>query len=279
MSAMSVISSISLKTKLITGGWAAVGGLAGAITYRRARDFERDTPCIPEAVRRATNSPAVRSALGPGTIFLGWWSRNGQVNAATGHAAASFEIVGTNGKVRVLMGAARRREEAPGMVDNDDDDELPTGWRYYWMRPWELKFLAFDAARGVRNTLFSGFRKVAEDAEAAPVAAEPGWELTDLCVLLGGDPSKQQTLVGDPRAIPAFESLCVRRDAAAKDERSRKRLKIVLGVATLVAGLAGALRVSRLLSAYAKTNAQLAQQHKLSGAARGQRGGAGARAA
>merc|ERR1712007_391782 len=44
---------------------------------------------------------------------------------------------------------------------------------------------------------------------------------------------------GDPTAFPEYEAFVMRRDAGAKDERSRRRLHVVIGLAmagTLVAG-------------------------------------------
>merc|ERR1712070_675727 len=105
-------------------------------------------------------------------------------------------------------------------------------------RPWELKRLIVDSAKGLVGQKDGDHRGY--DSEK-----EPDWDLDTLFFLPNGDTSLPSVILGNAHSIPEFEALCVRGDSATKNERSRRRLHVFAATVSAVALLAGGLRVVR----------------------------------
>jgi len=214
------------KQQLILGAWTAAGGIAGITTYRALRDFENRHPYVPEAVNALAASAAARGVLGNGSMQLARWPRHGKVDEITGRACAGFDIYGDRGFVHVCVGA---RRELP-TVEEEEEDEV-SGWRYYWSKPWELKFrfLELFRSRGLDQ----------------PDENTPKWDIDALFFLPNGDASCPHVLRGDPRGIPEYETLCARRDVEVKDERSQRRLRWLVAAVMAGALTAGGVQLAR----------------------------------
>eukprot|EP00747_Dinoflagellata_sp_TGD_P087325 gnl/TRDRNA2_/TRDRNA2_163592_c1_seq1.p1 gnl/TRDRNA2_/TRDRNA2_163592_c1~~gnl/TRDRNA2_/TRDRNA2_163592_c1_seq1.p1 ORF type:complete len:318 (-),score=43.98 gnl/TRDRNA2_/TRDRNA2_163592_c1_seq1:125-1078(-) len=227
---------VAKKTKVIAGIWSAVGGGAGIYTYRYLRDFEEHVPCVQQAVREMSVSAAARRTLGDGELKVIRWTQRGDVDDLAGRARANFRVDGPSGSAHVYMSAKKRRRPfTPGESIEDDDDFVEQGrfW-YYWSRPWELKIAFMNKLRALRGV-----------PSSAPAVSLAEWDLDALFFLPRGDASCPAVLVGDARGLPEYEAVCIRHDAAAKDDRSRRRLHLLLVGAGIAAALAGCLRVYR----------------------------------
>jgi len=185
-------------------------------------------------MRRVADSQAARAVLGSGDLQLARWPRQGTVDLSSGRARAFFELRGEAGYARVMM-SARRQSSAQAKWEDlqEDEEEVASGWRYYWSRPWELKRSIVDKFRSLRG--------VKQDDEEA----ELEWDVDALVFLPNGDVRSPEVLLGSPWALPDYECMCARRDAESKDEASRQRLYRVLAMASAGALIAAGLRFTK----------------------------------
>lgn len=195
-------------------------------------------------MRLLAASGAARASLGDGELLLARWPRRSSVDLAAGMARATFEVRGDAGHVQVVVGARRRAKAQQAyeqaLEDQEDEEEL-MGWSRYFYRPWELKPVilgAFSSRSGSSD-------KVAGVSGGEAEEEEPVWDLEALFFLPGGDARRPAVLLGDPRTLPEYEALCMRRDAEAKGEYSRWRLRVFIGLALGGAVIAGAARLAK----------------------------------
>mmetsp|Transcript_78311 Transcript_78311/g.143367 ORF Transcript_78311/g.143367 Transcript_78311/m.143367 type:complete len:329 (-) Transcript_78311:60-1046(-) len=233
---------MATKVRIIAGTWTVIGGIAGLKYYRNVRDFETQTPCLGKALRELGNSDAARAVLGPGELQVSRWSRKRRLDEASGLARASFQVYGSSGSADVFMGTRRSQQAQAAWEDDLDDEPLArAGFMYYFTRPWVLKRAVVDGTKSLVG--LEKASKASAGAEAEQM--EQAWELQTLFFLPGGDVHKPIVLMGNACGIPDYESLCVRRDADTKGEKSRRRLYGFIGMATAVAAVAGGLRLVR----------------------------------
>ncbi|CAE8713891.1 unnamed protein product [Polarella glacialis] len=112
--------------------------------------------------------------------------------------------------------------------------------RYYWAKPWMLKTHFLETVSNVRKGIQSVPKEATEDLA--------GWDLETLVLLPAADASRPQVLLGDPLNLPEYEAMCLRRDHDTKDEKSRSRLRIVLGIASVLGLFAGCRRLIKSMS-------------------------------
>lgn len=210
--------------QVIAGAWSVVGVAAGGKLLSDHRSYMDRLPCV----RLALVELEKREDLGS-SLSVGLWPRQGHVDWNAGLMRARFEVCGKDGsRTQVLVGA---QSEAMNIIDVEDE-----GWKYYWLRPWELKKALLEKLRSFRR-------------EADP---DPSKWRVDTLVLCpaGGEP---QVLMGNPLALPEYEVLCLRRDGNSKDANSRRRLYIALCISflgTLVAGGARFLKAQQVMQSH-----------------------------
>lgn len=223
------------KRRVIGAAWTTIAGAGAFCIYRTIRDFEENSPVLREAVHFLSTNGTARGALGGGELLVARWPRQSHVDQAAGLARASFEVRSDAGAAFVVVSARRRaqaQKQYEEAMEEEDDEEALTGWRRYWSRPWEIKIW-----------LLSKFQSKAPAAADGEPKEEPTWDLDSMFMLPGGDASSPAVLFGDPSSLPEYEALCMRRDGAAKGERSRRRLRIVTGGALMLAFIAGGARL------------------------------------
>ena len=212
------------KKRLIAGAWTLAGGAGAAKWYLDSRKYPDRVPGVQLAIQR------LQTELGP--VQLGSWPRQAYVDSQAGLTHGHFVVHDKEGPLRVLFAARRDKQDLEA-----EEDEGESGWKYYWLRPWELKKWFLDKARSLRQ---GSTRE--EDLSA--------WNLETLVILNRSPIASQQganatALLGDPLGLPEYEAMCVRRDSACKDEHSRRRMHIALGISLLGTLLAGGSRVLR----------------------------------
>eukprot|EP00927_Polykrikos_kofoidii_P080267 TRINITY_DN77137_c0_g1_i1.p1 TRINITY_DN77137_c0_g1~~TRINITY_DN77137_c0_g1_i1.p1 ORF type:complete len:350 (-),score=56.02 TRINITY_DN77137_c0_g1_i1:59-1054(-) len=226
------------KAKLLAGAWGTAATVAGFTTYRRQRDFEERAPGVRDALS------IVRNAVGNADLQLKRWPlRTTKVDVNAGHASAHFVVQGKDdAALQVLMTARRRRSDEQLSIDELDELNEPVsggGWRAILSRPWELK---------LRVTEWLQQPKESAGASGGPDNMAEIWDLDSLVILPSSQPGDTAlqgptVLMGDARSIPDFETICVRRDSATKDDSSRRRLHRVFAFVTGAAVLAGCFRI------------------------------------
>lgn len=206
------------KRRIIAGAWTCAGTAACLKLLSNHRRYQ-DMPCVQLALSHMEEGGTLGAPL-----KLGMWPRQGHVDSNAGLMRARFNVIGPNGTAQILVGAKRDRLE----TDTDLDDESSDG--YYWLRPWELKKAFLNKVRSISSVR-------SEDQDPAM------WRIETLVVVADGkDP---QVILGNPLALPEYEAACLRRDGSSKDERSRRRLYIALGISLIATALAGGVRVFR----------------------------------
>jgi len=94
--------------------------------------------------------------------------------------------------------------------------------------------------RSLRQGLTSAVRPEASEDVNDDLS---GWAIETLVILPNGDVNSPQVLKGNPYGLPEYEAMCLRRDANSKDEKSRRRMYIVLALAMAGACFAGCQRL------------------------------------
>ena len=205
------------KRRFIAGAWTCAGAAACAKMFSNHRKYQ-DLPCVELALSRL--EAEARVDLGS-PLKLGMWPRQSHVDSNAGLMRASFKVNGPKGMAHILVGARRDRLEEIEAEEDDRDG-------YYWLRPWELKKAFLDRIHSIRAR--------PEDQDASM------WRLETLVVL-----REEETdfVLGNPLSLPEYEAVCLRRDGGSKDERSRRRLHIALGISLIATVLAGGVRLFR----------------------------------
>ncbi len=212
--------------KAIAGVWTCAGAAASAKIFRDHSKYQEQNPCVQLALTQIEQQK--ESLLFKGPLKIGFWPRRGHVDSNAGLMRAHFKVCGSNGAAYVLVGAKKERSE---MEEAEDLEEVEAqSWKYYWLRPWEFKKAFLEKIRS--------FRRGSGEYEDPSL-----WRLETLVVLPDG--KEPETVLGNPLALPEYESLCLKRDGTSKEEHSRRRLRITLGIALLATVFAGGARLLR----------------------------------
>jgi len=151
-------------------------------------------------------------------VEIPWYRRRAHLDSLSGRAHARLKVTGSNGTTNLFVSAKRL---------NTPVEEKKT-WAYYWSRPWELK----------------------EAWRAQPPVHYDSWEV-ETAFLFGDANPDPFVLHGDPAMHPGYQQC--REPIQVKSQRSYDRLKVVGGIAGVVAVGAGIVRgykISRMQQSY-----------------------------
>ena len=203
------------------------------------RKFEERFPCVQLAIQKLEDR-SLEVGLGK-EMQLGVWPRRGYTDQNAGLMRAQFRVRSLDGTTADVLVSAKREKSSQEAWESQEDEDDAENQGNYWLRPWELKKALLQRLRLIRTT---GSNEAPEHRST--------WNLETL-VLLSENSGQPQVLQGNPHGLPEYESMCVRGDAAAKSERSRRNLKIALGVSaigTLIASGTRLLRSIRVSQSY-----------------------------
>ena len=227
------------KKRGIAAAWAVAGSVGCGVVYAQHRKFEERFPCVQLAINKLED-PSVHSGLGS-RVSLSVWPRRGYLDQNAGLMRAHFRVHDLDGTTADILVAARRDSRSQEAWESKEEDDAEDQLNY-WFRPWELK-----------RAILQRLRPISQGSAASDAEENSSWTVETLVVVESSGNAQPLVLQGNPYILPEYETMCLRRDAASKSDRSRTNLKVALGlsiVGTLLAAGSRMLKSIRVSQSY-----------------------------